>query len=492
MSLIDKSKTTLKKRLQSKRKKEYIKIIAGVSAAFVVLIALFVLCFNRFTIEFNVNDNETVVIEYGIEPAPEQINATYKASILKFLNKQLEVSKSGEYNLNELGEYQVTYSAKKGKKEASINRIYKVEDNTAPEITLVNNPDYHLIAGEQYVEEGYTATDNHDGDITANVVREEADGKIIYTVADSFGNQASIEREIVPPEITINGESKITVDVGGTYTDEGCVAVDNADGDITANVVTENTVDTSKVGVYTVIYTVLDSTGNMAKAQRAVYVVDKQSQVTTIDPGEKVVYLTFDDGPYKYTQQLLDVLDKYGVKVTFFVTNQYPDYKDLIGEEYRRGHTVAIHSCSHKYDYIYASEENFYADLQQMSDICEAQTGEKPTIIRFPGGASNTTSAKYCKGIMSSLTESVGLMGYQYCDWNVGSGDAGETTDTSVVVQNVISGMQKHKVSVVLQHDIKGFSVDAVEEIIQWGLANGYKFLPLDSTSPMVHHGVNN
>ena len=63
---------------------------------------------------------------------------------------------------------------------------------------------------------------------------------------------------------------------------------------------------------------------------------------------------------------------------------------------------------------------------------------------------------------------------------------------TEQVVQNVISGVQSHNVSVVLQHDIKDFSVNAVEQIIQWGQANGYTFLPLTTSSPMSHHRVNN
>ena len=83
--------------------------------------------------------------------------------------------------------------------------------------------------------------------------------------------------------------------------------------------------------------------------------------------------------------------------------------------------------------------------------------------------------------------------GLLYCDWNVSSGDAGSRPiSTQQVVQNVTEGMQKNNVSIVLQHDIKEFSVNAVEQIIQWGLAEGYTFLPLSTSSPMSHHGVNN
>lgn len=217
-----------------------------------------------------------------------------------------------------------------------------------------------------------------------------------------------------------------------------------------------------------------------------------QTQEQQVNPGNKVVYLTFDDGPGRYTQKLLDILDKYDVKATFFVTNQYPKYQNLIAEEYERGHTVAIHSYSHDYSRIYQSEEAFYSDIEAMNDICEELTGTRATIIRFPGGSSNTISRNYCSGIMSALTRSTASMGYLYADWNVSGGDGGETTSAAQVKANVINGLKANSVSVVLLHDTKGFSVNAVEDIIVWGLANGYTFLPMDNTSPMAHHGVNN
>jgi peptidoglycan/xylan/chitin deacetylase (PgdA/CDA1 family) len=127
-----------------------------------------------------------------------------------------------------------------------------------------------------------------------------------------------------------------------------------------------------------------------------------------------------------------------------------------------------------------------------MSDIITEQTGKRPKLLRFPGGSSNTISKKYCSRIMSVLTKAVSDQGYKYFDWNVSSGDAGGTTSTSEVYNNVISGIQSHDISVVLQHDIKLFSVNAVEDIIVWGLANGYTFLPLTESSPAIHHGVNN
>ncbi len=204
-----------------------------------------------------------------------------------------------------------------------------------------------------------------------------------------------------------------------------------------------------------------------------------------------VVYLTYDDGPGDYTNALLDVLKKYDVRATFFVTGRGTD--DMIRREYEEGHTVALHTWSHNYAYVYSSVANYFADLQQISDRVKNITGEESKLIRFPGGSSNTVSARYDgrSRIMSTLTREVTKRGYQYFDWNVDSDDAGRANSSDVVYANVINRL-KPGPNVVLQHDIKPYSVEAVERIIKWCDENNYVFEPLTADSPTVHHGVNN
>jgi hypothetical protein len=112
--------------------------------------------------------------------------------------------------------------------------------------------------------------------------------------------------------------------------------------------------------------------------------------------------------------------------------------------------------------------------------------------MRFPGGSSNTVSKKHNKGIMTRLTQKVVELGFQYFDWNVDSDDAGGTNTSYGVYWNILEGVQKRATSIVLQHDIKSYSVDAVETILKWGLSNGYAFLPLTTNSPSFHHTINN
>lgn len=107
---------------------------------------------------------------------------------------------------------------------------------------------------------------------------------------------------------------------------------------------------------------------------------------------EKVVYLTFDDGPSANTQRVLDILDQYDAKATFFITAQQPDYFPMIKKVYDEGHTVGLHSYTHEYDQVYASVDAYFDDLEKIGEVAKEQLGFVPCFIRFPGGASNSIS----------------------------------------------------------------------------------------------------
>ena len=130
-------------------------------------------------------------------------------------------------------------------------------------------------------------------------------------------------------------------------------------------------------------------------------------------------------------------------------------------------------------------------DFRQTEEMIYQQTGSYTRLFRFPGGSSNTVSS-FNPGIMSRLRQIMLDMGYQYFDWDVSSGDAGETTKTTAVVDNIIGGCAGRRNTIVLQHDIKDFSVAAVEKVLSWGARNGYTFLPLEVNSPAAHHGIAN
>jgi len=444
-----------------------------------------------------------IVKEMKREDDEADINETIKKNVLRKKDNKTNIEIEGNVDVTKLGKYDIKIVASRKKKHISRKVAVKVVDTQAPVISLSGDTEITLEAGSNYEEAGFSAVDNYDGDITDKVETSAevdtyttGDTTIVYSVKDSSGNEAFTERVIhvedtTAPQISLTGGEVYYIRMGDTYSEPGYIAVDMCDGDVTDKVSVSGNVDTANAGKYTVTYNVSDNCGNESEVQRIVKVVAPMSD-DAVNPGDKVVYLTFDDGPGPYTEKLLDILDRYNVKATFFVTNGKPDYQNLIAQEAQRGHTVAIHSASHDYAKIYQSVDAYFADFDEMNSIITAQTGKAADLVRFPGGSSNTISKKYCYGIMSQLVCAVEERGFRYCDWNVSSGDAGGTTSTSQVVANVIEGIKSNNVSVVLQHDIKNFSVDAVEQIIQWGLSEGYTFLPMTSTTPMSHHGVNN
>lgn len=213
--------------------------------------------------------------------------------------------------------------------------------------------------------------------------------------------------------------------------------------------------------------------------------------IYTPPAGEKIVYLTFDDGPSEHTGRLLDILNKYNIKATFFVTCSADKHRDLIKRMADEGHSIGLHSCSHDYAKVYANEDSFFNEMGIVSNIVKDVTGEETKLIRFPGGSSNTVSRQYNNGIMSRLAAELGARGYSYFDWNVGSSDAGNAFDVGTVYNNITRSL-KGDYSIVLQHDIKGYSVDAVEAVIQFGQRYGFTFKALDAGSPTAHHRINN
>lgn len=212
----------------------------------------------------------------------------------------------------------------------------------------------------------------------------------------------------------------------------------------------------------------------------------------TLSKADKVIYLTFDDGPGPYTERLINILNKYGAKATFFVNANRSTYNYCIGKAYDSGHAIGNHTKSHDYSYCYSSTSNFWDDVAACNKVIKNQTGKETRLLRFPGGSSNTVSRAYSSGIMSTLARQCDDKGWTYFDWNVDSNDAGGTTSASGVYNNIVSGVSGKKNAVVLCHDIKSYTVDAIEDVIIWGQNNGYVFLPLNSGSPTAHHGINN
>ncbi|MDD3172915.1 MAG: polysaccharide deacetylase [Herbinix sp.] len=201
---------------------------------------------------------------------------------------------------------------------------------------------------------------------------------------------------------------------------------------------------------------------------------------------DKKVYLTFDDGPSKYTGDILDLLSDYNIKATFFVIGKTDQaskelYKRIVNE----GHTLGMHSYSHKYDKIYNSVEDFDKDFTKLWKLLYDTTGYKPSIYRFPGGSDNLVNDNGMKEFIRYLNKS----SIVYYDWNVVNGDATSVTYTEdQLVDNVLDGVAIMDTSIVLMHDTqtKQTTVDSLPELIEALISGGAKILPLDKDVPPI------
>ena len=216
---------------------------------------------------------------------------------------------------------------------------------------------------------------------------------------------------------------------------------------------------------------------------------EEPAKINPVKSSGKKVYLTFDDGPSSNTDQILDILKDYDVKATFFVVGKTDErsvkaYQRIVEE----GHTLAMHSYSHRYDEIYESKEAFARDLNSLQEYLYETTGVWPRIYRFPGGSSNTVSKVDMQELIEYLTD----IGITYFDWNVASGDAvSRSLPAETIVNNCLSGIEKQKESVILMHDAsnKGTTIEALPQIIEAIQEQGdAELLPItDETVPVQH-----
>ncbi len=437
----------------------------------VVIVNIFYLYLSS---SLKITGKNNIEINYGEKYKDE--GATFK--IFKSnLSKKIKVKTN--INYEKIGKYKITYSAKYLIFNIKKERIVNIIDSKPPTIILKGENQINVCPDSIYKEVGYKAIDEYDGDITDKVKKNiDGHGNIIYEVSDSSGNKTSIKRKIETkdnesPKIKLKGNSTIYIRLNTNYQDYGYEVTDNCDDLPKVEVI--NNLDTARLGTYTITYKAIDSSNNTSSITRNIIVYD--------DKKEGIVYLTFDDGPSGTgsTEKILNVLKNHGVKATFFVTSNGPD--SLITRAYNEGHKIALHTSTHKYSYVYASVDNYFEDLKTVQNRVYRLTGEYSKIIRFPGGSNNTVSNRYSNGIMDILTKEVIKEGYSYFDWNVSSGDAGECSTPECVYNNVINGLSKNRINVILMHDIKMFTADALDNIIEYCKLNGYTFKAIDETT---------
>ena len=198
----------------------------------------------------------------------------------------------------------------------------------------------------------------------------------------------------------------------------------------------------------------------------------------------KIAYLSFDDGPSKVTNQILDTLKEKEAKATFFiiagnVTDEKVDYlKRMIDE----GHSIGIHTFSHDYRDIYQSVEAYLEDFYKAYQLIYESTGVKSTIFRFPWGSTNN----YNKRIKNELKSEMERRGFRFYDWNVSAEDSTGSPSATRIKQNVLKDLERFNSPIILMHDsaINKNTAKVLPDIVTIIKEKGYTFDTLDNRAP--------
>lgn len=398
----------------------------------------------------------------------------------------LEIDSSA-VDLNKLGSYEVIYKLN----DESRTLKLEVVDTIAPEFEI---SDKQIALNEDVNPEDLVKNINDATETTVSLKKntkfnKEGKVEVEIVVEDEGGNQTSktatydIKKDTQAPKIEIVSENAL---LGSNKELKDFIEVSD-DYDLRPQIdVSDGGFDINKKGEYDVKYVVTDFSGNQSEKTFTIKVVDKT-------PSEdKVVYLTFDDGPSKYTKDVLDILDEYDVKATFFITGMNPKYRDNIKLAHDKGHTIGLHTYSHDYKKVYSSVDSYYKDLEEVGELAKEYIGFVPKYIRFPGGGSNTVSRKYSKGIMSTLSKDVQKKGYEYYDWNCDNGDGYSKITKNEMLKRAKSAPYNHVM--ILMHDANGKqdTVDTLPEIIKYYKDKGYRFEAITEATFVPHQRVNN
>lgn len=185
-----------------------------------------------------------------------------------------------------------------------------------------------------------------------------------------------------------------------------------------------------------------------------------EEDIKPIDDGKKYVALTFDDGPGKYTKELVDLLSKNNVKASFFMVGQnIKNYKSYVKYAYDNGMEICNHSQNHK-NLKNLSKDEILDEINSVDDMLEKITGQKPKYYRSPGGNQNDT-------VLSTIPKPCIL-------WNVDTRDW-ESRDTQKIIDKTLKEVDDG--DIILMHEIYKTTLDAVEPIIVKLKEKGYNFV---------------
>ena len=205
-----------------------------------------------------------------------------------------------------------------------------------------------------------------------------------------------------------------------------------------------------------------------------------KNSITSADENKKIIYLTFDDGPSKLTNKILDILKENDVHATFFVIgNQIKGYEEALMRTYSEGHAIGLHTYTHKFRNIYSSQSAFIKEMYDSRDEINKIIGVSPNIIRFPGGSRNRINEQSIKLLHSC--------NFKIYDWNMVISDGNNPkTSSDRLFREATIGEVKPNVIILLMHCdyMHKNTCIALPSIIKYYKNLGYDFRVITENTP--------
>lgn len=400
-------------------------------------------------------------------------------------------------NNRKIGQYNIIY--KYNKRQFKLT-VY-IDDTSSPIVEVQNkkiliNTTVHPMSLIKSIEDDSMVNVRFKEDY---VFDEAKTYRVTLIIEDSFKNITEKNTYVLVEEKdsdapTISSLEKMTILMDDDIDLKKGVSIKDDFDNYPSLLIDDSSLNIHKIGEYEVYYIVEDASKNKATYTRIVEVLSRYDDRPALSDGIKTCYLTFDDGPSINTPLILDILNNYGIKATFFVTGTSPKDFMYIKEAYLDGHKIGLHSYNHDYEYIYKSLKNYIQDLNKIKEEVYKVIGIYPSIIRFPGGSSNLVSKKYNTGIMKRLTKKVIDLGYQYYDWSSINGDGENIQTVSGLIKKAKEEVKDKEDIMFLMHDSASCvnTVKALPKILDYLIKEGYSFELIDDSSPTFHHTVQN
>ncbi|MBK5240702.1 MAG: polysaccharide deacetylase [Clostridium sp.] len=213
---------------------------------------------------------------------------------------------------------------------------------------------------------------------------------------------------------------------------------------------------------------------------------DFNTSIKDVNQEKKVIYLTFDDGPSILTDKVLDILKENDVKATFFIIgNQINGFEEVIKRTHNDGHSIGLHTYTHKFKRIYSSRDMFIKEMLDCRNEIYRLTGISPNIIRFPGGSSKRLTNSYLNTLHS--------YNFKIYDWNMVTSDGiNSNTSPNRIYRDATEGNEKLSPIILLLHCdyMHKNSCKALPNIIKYYKEKGYEFKIISEDTPELYFPI--